>query len=87
MKHPPEEGGEGPLLLRPQEAARSLALSRSTIYDMIASGELAAVRIGRTLRIPAQALRDWVAENTGANPGRISAARTASEQDGNPSTK
>ena len=86
MKNPPQQGGEGPLLLRPQEAARALALSRSTIYDMIASGELAAVRIGRALRIPAQALRDWVAENTAANPEPISAARIASEQDENSDT-
>ena len=75
MKHPPEEGGEGPLLLRPQEAARALALSRSTIYDMIASGELAAVRIGRALRIPAQALRDWVAANTSADPYQPNSAQ------------
>jgi excisionase family DNA binding protein len=60
----PTTDTEMPLLLRPEEAARAVALSRSTIYRMIASGELAAVRIGRTLRVPAQALRDWVAQNT-----------------------
>jgi excisionase family DNA binding protein len=48
------------LLLRASEAQRLLSLSRSTIYAMIASGELPSVRIGRAVRVPVDALKQWV---------------------------
>lgn len=49
-----------PLLVRVEEAARILSLSRSTIYEMMDSGELASVRRGAARRIPLAALRAWV---------------------------
>ncbi len=48
------------LLLRAEEVQKALSLGRSTIYQMMASGELPIVRIGRSVRVPADALRDWV---------------------------
>lgn len=48
------------LLLRVSEAQRILSLSRSTVYAMIASGEIPSVRIGRAVRVPVDGLRDWV---------------------------
>jgi excisionase family DNA binding protein len=48
------------LLLRPGEAARVLSLGRSKLYELLASGELPSVKIGRATRIPAASLRDWV---------------------------
>ncbi len=39
-------------LLTVAEAANQLALSRSTLYNLMDRGELAYVRIGRTRRIP-----------------------------------
>lgn len=53
-----------PLLVRVEEAARILALSRSTIYQMLDSGELPSIRRGTARRIPTAALREWVAQNT-----------------------
>ncbi len=50
-----------PLLVRVEEAARMLSLSRSTIYEMLDSGELPSVRRGTARRIPVTALRAWVA--------------------------
>jgi len=50
-----------PLLVRVEEAARILSLSRSTIYEMMDSGELPSVRRGAARRIPVAALREWVA--------------------------
>jgi len=39
------------LLITAGEAAELLALSRSKIYAMIATGELQSVRIGRSVRV------------------------------------
>ena len=50
-----------PLLVRVEEAARILSLSRSTIYEMMDAGELPSVRRGAARRIPVAALREWVA--------------------------
>ena len=38
------------------EAAASLGICRASIYNMIARGELRAVKIGRSTRIPAAEL-------------------------------
>jgi excisionase family DNA binding protein len=67
MHEPPEPGQSKlapalePLLVRVEEAARILSLSRSTIYEMMDAGELPSVRRGSARRIPVAALREWVA--------------------------
>ncbi len=48
------------LLVRPAEAAEILGLGRSKIYQLLASGELPSVRIGKSIRVPIEALRHWV---------------------------
>lgn len=49
------------MLLRPMEAAELLGLGRSRIYSMLAEGIIPSVRIGeRSIRIPVDALRQWV---------------------------
>jgi excisionase family DNA binding protein len=53
-----------PLLVRVEEAARLLSLSRSTIYEMLDRGELPSVRCGTARRIPLAALRAWVEHQT-----------------------
>jgi excisionase family DNA binding protein len=53
-----------PLLVRVEEAARILSLSRSTIYEMMDAGELPSVRRGMARRIPVAALREWVSQQT-----------------------
>lgn len=52
------------MLFRVDEAARLIGLGRSKTYEMVASGELPVVRIGRAVRVPAQALEAWIAERT-----------------------
>jgi excisionase family DNA binding protein len=60
---PQPDSGEVPakLLLTVADAARALSLSRTTIYELFASGELRSVRIGRARRIPVDALHDYAA--------------------------
>ena len=50
-----------PLLLRPAEVALALGIGRATAYQLIATGELPSVRIGRSVRVPRQALEKWIA--------------------------
>jgi excisionase family DNA binding protein len=56
-----------PLLVRVEEAARILSLSRSTIYEMLDSGELPSVRRGAARRIPISALHAWIARQLQQN--------------------
>jgi excisionase family DNA binding protein len=39
------------ILLKPEEAARRLAVSRATLYRLLASGELPSVRLGGGRRV------------------------------------
>lgn len=52
------------LLLRPNEAARLLSLGRSKLYELVATGELPSVKIGRATRIPVADLQAWVARRS-----------------------
>lgn len=49
-----------PLLLSPERAAERLDVSRTTLYELLAAGEITSVKIGRSRRIPAAALADYV---------------------------
>ncbi len=48
------------LLLTVPETAKLLRISRNLAYELVARGELPAVRLGRVIRIPRGALNDWV---------------------------
>jgi excisionase family DNA binding protein len=48
------------LLVTPEEAARRLSVGRTTIYQLMASGELQSVNIGRCRRVPVSALSMFV---------------------------
>ena len=54
------------LLHTDMEAAELLNQSRATIWKLMKAGELASVKIGRSRRIPAAALRDFVERLTAA---------------------
>jgi excisionase family DNA binding protein len=48
-------------LLTVEQAAEQLGgVSRSTLYQLMRSGELASVKIGRRRLIPAEAIADYV---------------------------
>lgn len=52
------------LLLKPAEVFRSIGVSRAKGYAMLAAGELPIVRMGKSIRVPVGALRQWVEERT-----------------------
>ena len=49
------------LLLSLQEASRALGIRRSKMYELIAAGELETVHIGRAVRVPVDAIEEFVA--------------------------
>jgi excisionase family DNA binding protein len=53
-----------PLQVEVTEAVRLLGYSRSTIYEMLNSGELPSTLHGSSRRIPVAALRAWIEAHT-----------------------
>lgn len=58
MTHPSDQE---PLLLRIDEAAQRLSISRATMYRLIQRGERPVIRIGSAVRVRAFELDLWVA--------------------------
>ena len=56
---PPSETAQR-LLLKIPEVAQMLALSKATIYNMCASGELSSIKKGRAVRISSNAITEWI---------------------------
>lgn len=50
------------------EVAGVMRVSKMTVYRMVHSGELPAVRVGRSFRVPAKAVRDYLAGAYVATP-------------------
>jgi excisionase family DNA binding protein len=70
------------LLLTPEEAARALRVGRTTVYALMKIGELRAVYIGRSCRLPVAELERYVSRletlrpDRGHRLGRVDAGRT-----------
>jgi excisionase family DNA binding protein len=58
---PDATAGNGPLLLTIRETAALLSVGRTTVYELVAAGELETVHIGRSVRVPADAAASFVA--------------------------
>ncbi len=56
-----------PLLLRPNDAAKKLAISPSKLWKMTRAGEIPVVRFNRCLRYDPVALKDWIASKLHCN--------------------
>jgi excisionase family DNA binding protein len=53
-------GAPEPLLLTPEQAAITLAICRTKVYELMGSGKLESVRIGSSRRIPVAAVVEFV---------------------------
>jgi excisionase family DNA binding protein len=58
------EAVAGPKLARVVEVAKYLSMSRSKVYAMMDAGELAYVKLGKSRRIPWDAVLQLVEQNT-----------------------
>jgi excisionase family DNA binding protein len=54
------ERGHGVLLLTMVDAARVLSVGRTTMYELVAAGEIEVVHIGRAARVPAASIEAFV---------------------------
>jgi excisionase family DNA binding protein len=63
------------LLVTPEEAARRLSMSRSSVYERLRSGDLFSVKDGRRRRIPVTALDRYVERLVAAQEVADEAAR------------
>lgn len=48
------------LLVRVEEAAERLGIARTSMYKLIATGEVESVRVGRLRRVPVACLEEFV---------------------------
>ena len=59
------------------EVAEVMRLSRMTVYRFVQRGDLPAVRVGRSYRVPADALERFLAEHAVPHEGSGDAADAA----------
>jgi len=53
------------LLLKPNEAAEMLGIGRMRIYELVRQNRIPTVRVGMRVRIPTEALREWIRSEVG----------------------
>lgn len=49
-----------PLVLTVDETAKILQLGKATVYELVRCGRLRSLRVGRKIRVPGEALRDFL---------------------------
>ena len=52
------------LLLRVQEAAEALGVSRTSLYVLLRAGDIPSLHIGRSVRVPVAALHSYIDQHT-----------------------
>lgn len=67
-KHKQTESPVERILLRPPEAAEALGISVSKAYDLIKTEELPSIRLGGSLRVPVEALKEMVKTRRRGSP-------------------
>lgn len=50
-----------PILLRPDDAREIVSIGRTKFYQLLSSGEIPSIHIGRSVRVPLDGLKAWVA--------------------------
>ena len=53
------------LLLRPEEGADAIGVSRSRFYELLATGMIKSIKVGRSRRIPVAELQRWITDELG----------------------
>ena len=51
-----------PLALRVEDLMPILGISRNTAYELVRSGKIRSVRIGRQIRVPKSAISEFLSE-------------------------
>lgn len=53
-----------PLVLTVKETAEVLQIGKALVYDLVRSGKLRSLRIGRKIRVPRSALAEYLSNPT-----------------------
>jgi len=61
---PTQQKQQGERLLKGDEVARILNISRSQAYKLMQQGEIPTIRIGRSVRVRYESLWSFIEENT-----------------------
>lgn len=59
------------LLLTVPQVAQRLQIARGRAYELVATGQIPAVKIGHSLRVPLLVLNRWIEESTRRAPPAI----------------
>ncbi len=73
MPHAESDEMEG--YTTPHAVARHLAVSVKLVYRLAATGELEAIKVGRSVRILIASVREFIARNTLRREEKVSSAR------------
>jgi excisionase family DNA binding protein len=68
------------VLLSAEAAAEQLSISRTRMYQMLKSGEIASVKVGRLRRIPAEALTNYLQRLTSEQYGGVAGGHKEGSQ-------
>jgi len=55
------------MVLKPSEVSEVLGIGRTRAYELLSTGELPSIRIGKSIRIPVTALKQWMEERQSEN--------------------
>jgi len=58
-----DENDPESVLLRPEEVAEILRIGRTRTFELLGSGELPVLRLGRVVRVPKAELNKWINEH------------------------
>jgi excisionase family DNA binding protein len=51
-----------PLLLTPRRAAEVAGIGRDSLYELVRTGEIKSIRVGRRWLVPVWAIERWIKE-------------------------
>ncbi len=63
---PSNSRGAVRLLLRPEEGAEAIGVSRARFYELMAAGHIKSIKIGRSRRVPITELNSFIAAELAA---------------------
>lgn len=58
----PQKHESAKLTYKPEEASPLLGIGRNTVYELLRSGRLRSIRIGRKIIIPASAINEFLSK-------------------------
>ena len=54
-----------PITLRVEDLMPVLGIGRNTAYELVRSGQIKSIRIGRQIRVPKDAVENFLKQNSG----------------------